>query len=575
MELFKITCVTCRAGLSVRNESLIGQIVACPKCGSMVQIERPTEGQAIAESPVNEPTSPEAEGSFAFLAWSAGALAMAAMIVGAILLWPATPEVSDAAAPIVQPAAKPSPTVDESEQVEPEAIVAAAPEVTEPAPTPPQETTEMPAEVAVDKSVTPTPSSVEPPPVPPASVDEPRVTREFDALELDPEGLDLATLDRAPSSAAAATSDGPPPSPEPMPSTEPAARRGAPAERNIINRDAEDQFARRIPALSVREMPLVDFLGLVSQLGGAPVSVAAEQLLMAGISPRKPVSVTMNDQSVDAILAAALKPLRLEHKFYGPQVVVVRQGAEQFREIKYPVDDLPIEPARLAKLIGDLIEPASWKTGKLAVDGQTLVVTQSQRVHYQILLLLERLRLANNISPRSKFPTQRLAPSPLHGAMAERLAGPALFTFTRETPLVEVFGHWQREIDVPILVDWPALADVDLWPESVIVCAVADRPWGQALSESLEPLGLSWQATFGGAITITSADKLQRNPQLEVYALTSGTIDLAQALEKQLGAEDGAFVVEPAARVLFALQPAGVQREVLEWLNLKQLLRKP
>jgi hypothetical protein len=44
VEPFKITCVTCRARLAVRNESLIGQILACPKCGSMVQVAPPAVG---------------------------------------------------------------------------------------------------------------------------------------------------------------------------------------------------------------------------------------------------------------------------------------------------------------------------------------------------------------------------------------------------------------------------------------------------------------------------------------------------------------------------------------------------
>ena len=44
MEPFKITCVTCRARLAVRNEALIGQILACPKCGSMVQVAAPAAG---------------------------------------------------------------------------------------------------------------------------------------------------------------------------------------------------------------------------------------------------------------------------------------------------------------------------------------------------------------------------------------------------------------------------------------------------------------------------------------------------------------------------------------------------
>jgi len=42
--LFSIHCTTCEARLSVRDASLVGQILACPKCGSMVQIMPPDGG---------------------------------------------------------------------------------------------------------------------------------------------------------------------------------------------------------------------------------------------------------------------------------------------------------------------------------------------------------------------------------------------------------------------------------------------------------------------------------------------------------------------------------------------------
>ncbi|RIK77504.1 MAG: hypothetical protein DCC67_12605, partial [Planctomycetota bacterium] len=53
VELFKVTCVTCRARLSVRDAALVGQIVACPRCGMMVQVTEPVDrsgnnGQAAA-----------------------------------------------------------------------------------------------------------------------------------------------------------------------------------------------------------------------------------------------------------------------------------------------------------------------------------------------------------------------------------------------------------------------------------------------------------------------------------------------------------------------------------------------
>src|SRR6185369_1347969 len=41
MALFTVTCTTCTARLSVRDTAVIGQILECPKCGSMVQIVPP------------------------------------------------------------------------------------------------------------------------------------------------------------------------------------------------------------------------------------------------------------------------------------------------------------------------------------------------------------------------------------------------------------------------------------------------------------------------------------------------------------------------------------------------------
>lgn len=69
MTLFRVQCQTCSARLKVNSRSLIGQIVNCPKCGSMLEIAdpdsapAPSEKKAKAVAPVApvvkpEPTSP-------------------------------------------------------------------------------------------------------------------------------------------------------------------------------------------------------------------------------------------------------------------------------------------------------------------------------------------------------------------------------------------------------------------------------------------------------------------------------------------------------------------------------------
>ena len=51
MEPFRITCTTCKARLKVRSAELVGHILACPRCQSMVQIVAPTD-----ESPAADPS---------------------------------------------------------------------------------------------------------------------------------------------------------------------------------------------------------------------------------------------------------------------------------------------------------------------------------------------------------------------------------------------------------------------------------------------------------------------------------------------------------------------------------------
>ena len=52
-ELFKVTCVTCQASLSVRNPALVDQIIACPKCDSMGMIVAIYREVKVKEKPVN------------------------------------------------------------------------------------------------------------------------------------------------------------------------------------------------------------------------------------------------------------------------------------------------------------------------------------------------------------------------------------------------------------------------------------------------------------------------------------------------------------------------------------------
>lgn len=59
MELFTITCTTCKSRLKVRDQAAIGQILACPKCGGMVMVKPPPAFQEVSDQRSDLPTATE------------------------------------------------------------------------------------------------------------------------------------------------------------------------------------------------------------------------------------------------------------------------------------------------------------------------------------------------------------------------------------------------------------------------------------------------------------------------------------------------------------------------------------
>src|SRR5690349_12794100 len=59
MDLFSITCTTCKSRLKVREQAAIGQILACPKCGGMVMVKPPPNWSSGAAENAELPTATE------------------------------------------------------------------------------------------------------------------------------------------------------------------------------------------------------------------------------------------------------------------------------------------------------------------------------------------------------------------------------------------------------------------------------------------------------------------------------------------------------------------------------------
>lgn len=612
LEPYKIICVTCQAKLSVRNESLIGQIVACPRCDSMVEVTPPVAASvpvtpppilvieevaagAVAATATEATDLPVAEAEalpasvlasvgiakYKLIAWSLASFLVGATLVGSVL-YTRSDSNNEATALVPNPSqTTPTPVAEELPALE--EPVTDSPPIVETQPEVETPESKIEESLAADPVTEP----VEPPTPDTPAEELPeetlRIARRFDPLDFDPESLTLATVDQPTNDPEPAPLDSPD---EPVEvseenlSTVPLVRRGPDEGEDASGRDAEKQLALLIPKVTIDRMPLVDCLRIFSQLSGVPVSVSPEQLLMAGITSQKSVSLDATELSLGEMLKQVLQPLRLEYTTRGAQVIVTRQEATKRREINYPINDLvgaETSEEVLAGWIEQLVAPTTWKTaggeGTLESTAGSLRIKQTQQVQYQVLITLERLRLARNLPPKSRYPVKRLAGTPANVLLQEKLAKSTTFTFSQFTAIDEIFVHWQTELDVPLLIDWPALAEAEVWPTTTIACAMIDQPWNVALEKILEPLGLGWRATTGGAIEITSAEKVQSELQLELYPLLrdfDGDTKPLLALNNLKTA--GMILYDPAGKVLLALESASTQRAIFQQLSERQLL---
>lgn len=633
MTPFRISCVTCSARLAVRSESLIGQIVACPKCNSMVLVEppagtpaagagesaaagatpsveaptpapttveaptppaagfddfasalsdEPLPGEPTAEPPPTEPATPSTvpaateAGAGRSLMWIAGGATLGALLVAGVMLLVGGARDDSTAADVTLPTgapeadAEPRPPSTESEvpataapppvrDVDDGAVVAdeglpaaaldQAPAQVDPALTdqvvaessdnPFLETAGTDADVADSSAGAPHDEIAAD--AAPAAADQPQMVIEspprveLDPLTLDPEGLNLASLLGGPPPATPL--DEPPAAVEPAndeadldesrpPVADEAAlravRRDPAGSPPGAPPDVTAALAVRWPAVDVKEMPLCRFVDFITNLSGTPVSVSPEQLQLAAANSRQAVSVALQDAPLEQVLTEALAPLRLEPQAAGDQIVLVRAKLPDRRTIEYPVSDLTdreISSATIAGWIKQFVAPESWAAadgGRIEVDRQSLAINAPESIQYEILLLLEGIRKARKLPLKSRYPAVLVAGESPYVALHDRLAAPAVFTFTRYTPLREIFRHWQEETELAVLVDWPELATQGLWPPTRVACSQHDVPWNEALDAVLEPLGLGWRAVDGRTIQITTA-ALAAEPATHIY----------------------------------------------------------
>ena len=549
----------------------IGQILACPKCGSMVQIQPPPGWQPPAQVPRPLTTTrPAAEGQ-SHQAADSGAHADPALaatvaagmdlssdeaarlavdpVGGSKWMRPIVVALSTAALLLIAIV-----TVvafgSASEHREIAAAAAAASEVGSAELPPAGDDTdiansrgEIPAEPQTDDVDVAQAASAEPasavPEMDSASLpQEPATRSDRNANKVD--ALSEATTESIREPAAGADEQGSVTSvdsalSEPVETraaanaterpTPPALKRTTPPQI-----DVQARLNAPVVAIEFAKTTLGRFVEMLSRMSMIPMTFDADALATMNISTDAEISVSLTDTTVGKALNHVLVAHKLGYVVKEHQILITypQSTTAALRRVRYDVSDL-LRVSRMqggdiqqfAQLVQQFVVPESWSgqggNGTIATDDNAFLVEQGDREHWEVFALCERLRLARELPLRGSIDDERISLSTRRARATAMLIKPVRLNFVKPAPLNEIAERLGRSVRAQILLDGPALAAAGLALNTDAQLAVSGGPLSSALSQLSIPLGLTVRLVASDTLQITSVEAVAKKLELEFH----------------------------------------------------------
>jgi hypothetical protein len=290
--------------------------------------------------------------------------------------------------------------------------------------------------------------------------------------------------------------------------------------------DVAAQLSQPIAGLEVPELPLREFIQLISRLTTIPITIRPEVFLYSRVSPETTVAAAGSNLSVGEILRQGLAPLDLAAWTVGDQLVIDR-AATTVQRAKHDVSDLvngdvgSIED--LADLISVMVAPSSWSAaggpGHMALLEGVLVVENTKGVHMETLAFCERLRAARGLPPRSRLWQSTLAGANSAEVIRRQLEKKIHLPSPRPMTFEELVERLARTTGCCLLVNWQAL-EGEGWSAATKVSLTADgESMHVVLQRVLDPMQLVYRRIGGKAIEITTTAAELETPEVEFYPI--------------------------------------------------------
>lgn len=595
MQPFPIHCTTCRAKLTVNKPELLGQILACPSCSSMVQIPdvppgfqdpenaidtvddfgyvsednlnddmpigdsddnlfaaEQTDSPTVQDQPIVEPTVEPSDSTtdeldeqadLLPLAWNSDEsqknkrklVVIGLCVSGLITITTIVGFVVSGGSPDADTIAQQSsePTQETAEQSEQITTLHSENTALEDTQEPPEQS-ESPTNIDPPTSETKNPVAMPKTEQPTTKPETPSVVPPGFEAKFEDTETSTKTGDLNNILLDVAPFLGNSANPILTSPERPAMPNPASNPRAAIEVNIDAGLSFTVPQLIIeKELPLFRFFYLVTTLGNFPITVDMQSLELSGSSLFSPVLVSAENKTLEVILTSVLDPLGLAMVQNGGHVIILHQRHISPEVLRSDVQREQIDKLGLTTVeLSDIVNQALGDPQKPIAAGDIANDPTALTIQGDQRIQDQVQRFLQRMLQADKLQTIDGQANELDAW--EQYQDNSSLNFHRKTPLVRILAYLNNETGLHFQVNWDQLWKVGWTPSSQVTLVTDNETLLSGLEQLLTSNGLSFIARADNVLEITSARHALETNLVSFYDLTKTDKTRRDALLKTL-----------------------------------------
>ena len=373
-------------------------------------------------------------------------------------------------------------------------------------------------------------------------------------------------------------------------------------ESPVPDIDIDAKLALPINDLNFDQSSLIEFVRVISQLTGIPMTLDIDEMKPRSLSVKTPVSGQFNETTVGEILTKTLATLGLQWGATERQIRIFPTDAADQVDLTFDVSDFSertddLTPEVLAEMIQRLIAPevnvAVLPDSRLTIlhdeNNQTLGGKSQTRQRNEILRFLEQLRAVRQLPQKTEWTGETLAPEAFGW---DRVMVPMTLNHYRLAPLSRIIAQMETATNLTMIVDHQSLHRALTPFTSVQATVQCDQGTVndalELLLVSVDLVALAYRIVDHQTLEITTMESV-RQPEkmvMEVhrYELQADETpeDIVRSLHSAVFPDSwvvpgfpetrygGDIVIDPPSNCLFVRQSQPAQRQIRLFLSMPE-----